>query len=113
MGFFKTIWNFIKNAKYVKGMTKKSVEKFISIENPHSDYYVIKLQPEAGFIWNAGEHVMMRLPGHASVKGQYRMFSIASIAEEGVLLFGIRTGKEVSDFKKVLINLVTRNGGET
>ena len=86
-------------------MTKKSVATFISIENPHSDYYVIKLQPEAGYTWNAGEHVMMRLPGHASINGQYRMFSIASIPEDGVLLFGIRTGKEVSDFKKVLINL--------
>ena len=105
MGFFKTLWNFIKNAKYLKGMTKKSVATLISIENPHSDYYVIKLKPEAGFNWNAGEHVMMRLPGHASIKGQFRMFSIASIEEEGVMLFGIRTGQEVSDFKKVLLNL--------
>lgn len=105
MGFFNTIGNFIKNAKYLKGMTKKSVATFISIENPHSDYFMIKLQPEAGFTWKAGEHVMMRLPGQPSIKGQYRMFSIASITEEEVLLFGIRTGKEVSDFKKVLINL--------
>lgn len=105
MGFFNTIGNFIKNAKYLKGMSKKSVATFISIENPDIDYYQIKLQPEAGFTWNAGEHIMMRLPGHASIKGQYRMFSIASIPEEGILLFGTRTGQEVSDFKKVLINL--------
>ncbi len=48
---------------------------------------------------------MLRLPGHPSIKGQNRIFSIASIEDEGVMLFGTRTGKEASDFKKVLLNL--------
>lgn len=77
----------------------------VSIENPHGDYYVIKLQPTKGLLWNAGEHVMLKLPDHEAVRKEYRILSIASIQQEGVLLFATRTGKETSAFKKVLLSL--------
>ena len=101
MSFLKTIWGFIKNARYLKGMNRKTIATVISIENPKNDYYTISLKPAEGFTWNAGEHVMIRLPDHKD----FRILSIASIQEEGILLFGTRTGKEISDFKKVLLSL--------
>lgn len=52
---------------------------------------------------------MLRLPNHSELKKEYRMLSIASIQEEGILLFGTRTGKRMSAFKNVLLNL---NSGE-
>lgn len=105
MGTLKTIWGFLKNSRYLKGMTQKTVASVVSIENPHGDYYVIKLQPAKGLLWNAGEHVMLKLPDHEAVRKEYRILSIASIQQEGVLLFGTRTGKETSAFKKVLLSL--------
>lgn len=105
MDTLKTIWKFIKNARYLKGMMHKTVATVVSIENPYEDYYTIALKPAEGFLWNAGEHVMLRLPDHEEVKKEYRIFSIAAIQEEGVLLFGTRTGKETSAFKKTLLSL--------
>lgn len=105
MESIKMLWNFIKNARYLKGMTRKSVATVVSVENPHGDYHVIALKPAEGFSWNAGEHVMLRLPDHAAVRKEYRMLSIASIQEEGILLFGTRIGKEASAFKKALLSL--------
>lgn len=105
MNSLKTLWKFIKNARYLKGMARKTVATVVSVENPHGDYHVIALKPAEGFLWNAGEHVMLRLPSHETVKKEYRIFSIASIQEEGVLLFGTRTGKEASAFKKALLSL--------
>ncbi len=105
METLKTIWKFIKNARYLKGMMQKSTATVISIENPHGDYYVLKLKPADNLQWNAGEHIMLKLPDHETIKKEYRIFSIASIQEEDVLLFGTRTGKQTSAFKKVLLNL--------
>ena len=105
MSTLKTIWSFVKNSRYLKGMLHKSVAHVVSIENPHGDYYVLALKPANGFTWNAGEHVILRLPDQAELKNDYRIFSIASIQEEGILLFGTRTGKETSLFKKSLLAL--------
>lgn len=105
MDTLKTLWKFIKNARYLKGMTRRTVATVVSIENPQEDYYVITLKPAGGFSWNAGEHVMLRLPDHKEIRNEYRMLSIASIQQEGLLLFGTRTGKKTSAFKKVLLSL--------
>lgn len=96
----------IKNARYLKGMTNKSEARIISIKNPHDDYYVITLKPAEGFHWEAGEHVMVKLPNHPEVKKEYRMLSIASLPEEGVIMFGTRTRHRPSEFKKVLLSLL-------
>ncbi len=105
MEIFATIWKFIKNARYLKGITNKTEARIVSIENPHDDYYVIKLEPSEGFSWNPGEHIMLKLIGHKTGKKESRMLSIASIEDEGQLIFGTRIGKEASSFKKALISL--------
>ena len=105
MDTLKMLWGFIKNARYLKGMTRKTVATVVEAENPHGDYHTIALKPADGFTWNAGEHVMLRLPDHEGIEKEYRIFSIASIQEEGVLLFGTRTGREASAFKKALLSL--------
>lgn len=110
MDILKTLWKFLKNIRYLKGMTRKTEATLVSVKNPHGDYYTIALKPSEGFSWNAGEHVMLRLPNHQEIKKEFRIFSIASISQEGILLFGTRTGKEISAFKKVLLSL---NSGDT
>lgn len=86
-----------------KGLFKKSVATVESVENPFEDYYVIKLNPALGVTWNPGEHGIFKL-SDKSIKGKkWRGFSVASIQEEGFMLLGIRTGKEVSSYKKHLI----------
>ncbi len=110
MDILKTVWKFLKNIRYLKGMTQKTEATVVSVDNPHGEYYTIALKPSEGFSWNAGEHVMLRLPNHEEIKGEFRIFSIASISEEGILLFGTRTGKEVSAFKRVLLSL---NSGDS
>lgn len=110
MDTLKTLWKFLKNIRYLKGMTQKTEATVVSVENPHGDYHTITLKSSEGFSWNAGEHVMLRLPNHEVIRGEYRIFSIASISQEGILLFGTRTGKEISAFKKVLLSL---NSGDT
>lgn len=105
MDTLKMLWGFIKNARYLKGMMRKTVATVVEAENPHGDYHTIALKPADGFTWNAGEHVMLRLPDHEGIEKEYRIFSIASIQEEGVLLFGTRTGKETSAFKRALLSL--------
>lgn len=105
MELLRTAWNFINNARYLANFFNTSKATVISIENPHDDYYVIKLKPAKNYKWHAGEHVMLKLPDHKSIKREYRMLSIASIVEEGFMLFGTRTGKNISAFKKELISL--------
>ncbi len=105
MELFNTLGKFMNNARYLKGITNKTDATVISINNPSDDYYVIALKPADGFTWNAGEHVMLSLPGHKEVKREFRMLSIASIQQEGIMLFGTRTGKEASSFKEVLLSL--------
>lgn len=86
-------------------MMKKSEAKIISIENPAEDYYVVKLKTEPGFCWTAGEHAMFSLPTKNVDGVDYRIFSMASIPEEGFLLLGTRTKSQISSFKKELLSM--------
>lgn len=86
-------------------MMKKSEAKIISIENPAEDYYVVKLKTEPGFSWTAGEHAMFSLPTKNVDGVDYRIFSMASIPEEGFLLLGTRTKSQISSFKKELLSM--------
>ncbi len=79
-----------------------------SVENPHSDYYEIKLAC-GGMTWKAGEHGLFELPGKAVTGRTARIFSIASVPEEGCVMIGTRTGKEPSSFKS---NLIAMKKGE-
>lgn len=87
-----------------KGLFKRSIATIEAIENPFDDYYLIRLKPASGTKWLAGEHAIFKLP-EAKVEGKkYRAFSIASVTEEGHILLGTRTGKQVSSYKKALIS---------
>lgn len=104
MGIKKTL-ELVSKIKYFKGITKKTTAKIDSIENPFEDYFVIKLRTEPGVTWKPGEHAIFKLPGKAIEGSDYRIFSVASIPEEGYLLLGTRTGKEPSSYKKQLITM--------
>lgn len=102
---FKEVLKFIVRIKHFKGLFKKSVATIDSIENPYEDYYVIKLATAPGFTWNPGEHGMFKLLDKQVEGTDYRLFSVASIPEEGYMLLGIRTGKEPSSYKRELISM--------
>ena len=88
-----------------KGLFKKSIAILESVENPFEDYYVIRLKPATGTTWYPGEHALFKLQD-AKVEGKkYRALSIASVTEEGHILLGTRTGENISNFKKELINM--------
>jgi len=105
MEMLKTLWKFIKNAKYMKGFNQKTIATFSSIENPVGDYHVMTLKPAPGFSWETGEHIILRIPNNEALEKDYKVLSISSTKEEGNLLFGFRTGKETSPFKKALMSL--------
>lgn len=89
----------------IKGVVKQDELPIESIENPYGDYYIVKIRNDVGLTWVPGEHGIYTLP-HKSIEGRkYRLFSVASIPEEGFLLIGTRTGKETSSFKKALLNM--------
>jgi NAD(P)H-flavin reductase len=88
-----------------KGLFKKSRAKFVSIENPFEDYYVITLKPTEELTWRPGEHGIFTLPGKSFRGQKFRAFSVASIPEEGVIIIGTRTRSPISNFKKDLIGL--------
>lgn len=62
----------------IKGVIKKGEFPVESVENPYGDYYTIKLKIDAGLTW---------------------------IPEEGFILIGTRTGKEISGFKQALLTM--------
>lgn len=91
--------------KDVKGMVKQRELPIESIENPYGDYYIVKIKNDAGLTWVPGEHGIYTLPNKSIEGRKYRLFSVASIPEEGFLLIGTRTGKDISSFKKNLVNM--------
>jgi len=88
-----------------KGLFKKSIVTIESIENTYGDYYQIKMKAEVGMSWKPGEHGIFKLPNNEVEGKNYRAFSVASVAEEGIMMLGMRTGKEISSFKKNLISM--------
>lgn len=76
-----------------------------SVKNPFLDYYTVELIPEKNFSWTAGSYAKFTLPNR-KVKGKkYRILSMASTEEEGIILLGFRTTDNVSSFKKELIDM--------
>lgn len=88
-----------------KGLFNKSIATIQSVENPHGDYYIVKMKPAQNLKWEAGEHGIFTLPGKDIDGKKWRAFSVASIDNDGYIMIGTRTGKEVSSFKKNLINM--------
>lgn len=88
-----------------KGIFKSYTFTIESIENPFGDYYTVKVKVLQGFTWTPGEHGIFKLPGKTIKGKKWRAFSVASNPKEGYILIGTRTGDQVSDFKKALINM--------
>lgn len=91
--------------KDIKGVIKKGEFSVESIENLYGDYYTVKLKNDAGITWIPGEHGVFTLPSKKIEGRKYRLFSVASVPEEGFILIGTRTGKEISSFKKALLTM--------
>lgn len=85
-----------------KGLFKSSIATIESIENPVDDYYTVRLKPAVGIHWEPGEHGIFRKADQKVDGKKWRTFSIASIRDEGYILLGMRTGKDISSFKKAL-----------
>lgn len=90
----------------MKGVIKKGEFSVESIENLSGDYYTVKLKNDADITWVPGEHGIFTLPGKKIEGRKFRLFSVASIPEEGFILIGTRTGKEISSFKKAFLTMV-------
>ncbi len=76
-----------------------------SINNPHSDYYEVKLSPCPNITWQPGEFGVFSLPGKIISGNDCRTFSIASVMSEGCVMLGTRVGKEPSEFKKTMLSM--------
>ena len=88
-----------------KGLFQTREVELIKVENLHDDYYEVTLKGDENITWIPGTHGIFSVPTHHIEGKKYRAFSIASIPEEGVIKLGTRTGKQMSSFKKVFLNL--------
>mgnify|MGYP001428730962 CR=1 FL=1 len=76
----------------------------MEVKHHFADYYTVKVKPDKAFTWVAGQYAMFSLKDK-SIKGKkYRMFSLASIPEDGYILLGFRTGEKPSSFKQYIID---------
>lgn len=89
----------------LKGIFKTSTLTLDNTKNEYEDYYRIDLIPENGVTWTPGEHGIFKLVSRNPKGRKWRVFSVASIPEEGVMIIGTRTGKKMSNFKKELISM--------
>jgi len=89
----------------IKGVIRKGEFTVESIENPYADYYTVKFKNDTDVTWVPGEHGIFTLPSKKIEGRKYRLFSLASIPEEGFILLGTRTGKEISSFKQALLTM--------
>lgn len=89
----------------LRGIQNKSTATIISVDNPYGDYYVVAMQTEPGFTWEAGKHGFFSLPGKKIKGRKSRAFSFASIPSEGRLLVGTRTGEKASSFKAAFLSM--------
>jgi ferredoxin-NADP reductase len=91
--------------KDFKGIGKTTMVEFIDAKNVFEDYYEITLQAPKGLKWVPGTHGIFSIKDKELKGKKWRAFSIASTPEEGVILLGTRTGKNISDFKKKLTTM--------
>jgi len=89
----------------MSGLFKKSTTEIISVDNPYGDYYTVRLKPAEGTHWEAGEHGIYTIPDKNVEGKRWRAFSVATVENEGSIMLGTRTGKNISSFKQQLIKL--------
>ena len=85
-------------------MFKKRQGRITEVNHCFADYYTIKVMPEKGFTWVAGEYAIFSLKDKRIAGKRSRFFSIASIPEDGYVLLGFRTGDKPSSFKQFIID---------
>lgn len=83
---------------------KSSSGEIISVVNPYADYYIFKIKPQESITWTPGEQVILGFPESRLKGNNKRTFSIASIKEEGFLMFATRIGKASSAFKDYIMH---------
>ncbi len=91
--------------KDFKGIGKTTFVEFIAASHVFEDYYEITLKAPKGLKWIPGTHAIFSIKDKDLEGKKWRAFSIASTPEEGVILLGTRTGKNISHFKKKLIHM--------
>ena len=69
-----------------------------------SDYYTVKVTMDKRVTWVAGEHAIFSLQDKRINGRRWRVFSIASIPEDGYVLLGFRTGEKPSPYKQFIID---------
>lgn len=89
---------------YLKGLRTSRLLEVEQIINVVDDCWLVRLRAGKDLTWTPGEHGIFTLPGRR-VRGKcFRAFSVASVPREGVILLGMRTGREPSDFKHKLLS---------
>ena len=81
------------------------IGKIKTIANPFNDYYVIKITKDENLNWTAGQHGIFKINKNIEDDKNNRIFSFASIVEEGEIILGTRTGPKTSNFKKAFLAL--------
>lgn len=77
--------------------------KIIDINNIVEDCYAIRLECPENYHWIPGQFLKISIPDKTK---EFRIFSIASIPAEKVILLGTKSrGEDISDFKKILFAL--------
>lgn len=94
----------------------ETIASIISTKQMFEGYYQVKLKCPEGFTWTPGQFAKFIINDEKLGDGNWRIFSIASVENEGVITIGTKSlpGKE-SDFKKTLFAMkegdkVTMNG---
>ncbi|MEA5015045.1 MAG: FAD-dependent oxidoreductase [Candidatus Limiplasma sp.] len=85
-------------------MFRKSQGLITEVKHRSADYYTVKVKIDKGFTWIAGEYAMFALKDKAIKGKKSRVFSIASVPEDGYVLLGFRTGEKPSSFKQYIID---------
>jgi ferredoxin-NADP reductase len=88
-----------------KGIFKKNYLSFIDMVNPFDDYYEFNFSIPNNLTWQPGEHGIFSMPNKKVAGKKWRVFSIASIPDEGVLKIATRISDSPSSFKENLRNL--------
>lgn len=85
-------------------MFKKCQGLITEVKHCFSDYYTVKVIPQQGFTWVAGEYAMFFLKDKKIQGRRWRVFSLASVSDDGYILLGFRTGKKPSAYKQFIID---------
>lgn len=85
-------------------MFKKRQGLITEVKHCFSDYYTVKVTPGQGFTWVPGQYAMFFLKDKRIQGKRWRVFSLASVSDDGYILLGFRTGEKPSAYKQFMID---------